>query len=187
MTTGGKRFGVLLLVGLLALGASGCGGKKKKKEEDPVATAIMEPGVRTLVIPRQRNDVTIVVTPCTAAAAQQGSVKRKPPGSNEIVVPRSTLRQTVAVPPCPMKPTEAAANTVLVSPGGSGPTAEEQSSSAPMNQLVLPSNSNIETVILPPCTMATTGSAPPPKSLAFPAGSEKKKTVTAPPCTATSS
>ncbi len=145
------------------------------------------PGVRTLVIPRQRNDVTIVVTPCTAAAAQQGSVKRKPAGSNEIVVPRSTLRQTVAVPPCPMKPTEAAANTVLVSPGGSGPTAEEQAKSPPMNQLILPANSNIETVILPPCTMATTGAPPPPKSLAFPAGSERKKTVTAPPCTASSS
>ena len=183
MSRGVLRCSVLVIVGLLALAPAGCGGKKKKKK-DPVATAVMEMGVRTLVIPRQRNDVTIIVPPCTAAAAQQGSVSRKPPGSNEIIVPRSTLRQTVAVPPCPMEPMEAAANTVLVSPGGTGPTGEEQAASPPMNQLVLPSNSNIETVILPPCTMATSGGKPKPKSLAFPAGSEKKQTVTAPACVA---
>ena len=80
------RFGVLLVVGMLALVVSGCGSKKKAAAEDPVATAMQTPGVRTVVIPKQRNAVTVVVTPCSAAAVQQSGAKRKPPGSNEIVV-----------------------------------------------------------------------------------------------------
>lgn len=178
MSTGGFRVVAVLVVGLLALMPVGCGKKKKKK--DPVATALMEPGVRTLVIPKQSDDVTIVVTPCTAAAVEQSSTRRKPPGSNEIIVPKGTLSQTVAVPPCPEKPAEAAANTVLVSPGG----PEQVPPEPPMNQLVLPSNSNVRTVIIPPCTMSSGKTGAEKKTLAFPVGAEKKRTVTAPPCMA---
>lgn len=172
----GLRVAVLLLVGVLALGAGGCGGKKKKK--DPVKTAVETPGVRTVTIPKQRNDVTIVVTPCTAAQVQQEGSSRIPPGSNEIVLPKGSLTQTVAVPPCPEKPTEAAANTVLMSPGGTGSAEPEM---PPQDQLVLPNNSSVTTIIVPPCTTGTTPSKK--RSLAFPANS-KNKTVTAPPCTA---
>jgi hypothetical protein len=177
------RFGVLLIVGVLALAIGGCGGKKKKAE-DPVATAMMAPGVRTVVIPKQRNEVTVVVPPCTVAAVQQSGAERKPPGSNEIVVPRGTLTQTVAVPACPEQPTQAMANTVLVLPGGAGPAPQ---GGMPQNQLVLPSNSNVRTIIVPPCTTPPAGGASPPpeppKTEAFRAPS-KQKSVTAPPCTA---
>jgi hypothetical protein len=174
---GGLRMSVLLLVGLLALGTGGC-GSKKKKTKDPVATAMETPGVRTVVIPKQRNDVTVVVTPCTAAQVQQEGAARTPPGSNEIIVPKGTLTQTVAVPPCPPMPTESAANTVLVTPGGTGSAQQE---TPPQDQLVLPSNSSVTTIIVPPCSTGTTASKK--RSLAFPA-TTKKKSVTAPPCTA---
>ena len=171
----GLRLGVFLLIGVLALGTAGC-GKKKKKMKDPVATVMETPGVRTVVIPKQRADVTVVVTPCSAAAVQQPGASRKPPGSNEVVVPKGGLTQTVAVPPCPEKPTEGPANTVLVTPGGAGAA---QSETPPQDQLVLPDNSDATRIIIPPCT---TGPKPTKKkTLAFPA-TTKKKSVTAPPC-----
>lgn len=177
MVGSGPRIAALLLVGMLALGAAGCGSKKMMMT-DPVATAMETPGVRTLTIPKQHDDVTVVVTPCTAAQVQQEGAKGKPPGSNEIVVPKGTLTQTVAVPPCPAMPTQSAANTVLLTPGGTG---SAKSPTPPQDQLLLPENSAISTVIIPPCT---TGSEPTKqRSLSFPASS-KKKTVTAPPCTA---
>ena len=177
------RLGLLLLIGFVALVATGCGGKKKKAE-DPVATAMMTPGIRTVVIPEQRNDISIIVPPCTAAAVEQAGANRRPPGSNEIVVPQGTLTQTVAVPPCPMEPKQGAANTVLLTPGGTGAAQEE--STPPANQLVLPRDSRVETVIIPPCTASSGGSSGGKskggsKSLAVPAGS---KSVTAPPCKA---
>jgi hypothetical protein len=183
MDNRGLRLGALV-VSVLALVVVGC-GSKKKAAEDPVATAMKTPGVRTVVIPKQRNAVTVVVTTCTVAGVQQSGAKRKPPGSNEIVVPRGTLTQTVAVPPCPEKPTQAVANTVLVTPGGAG--SAQQEGSTPQNQLVLPSNSNVTTIIIPPCTTSSGGSGTSSqggtKSQAFRAPT-KQKSVTAPPCTA---
>jgi hypothetical protein len=185
MDNRGLRLGALLVASVLALVVVGCGSKKKAAAEDPVATAMKTPGVRTVVIPKQRNAVTVVVTTCTAASVQQSGAKRKPPGSNEIVVPRGTLTQTVAVPPCPEKPTQAVANTVLVTPGGAGSTQQE--GSTPQNQLVLPSNSNVTTIIIPPCTTSSGGSGASSqgatKSQAFRAPT-RQKSVTAPPCTA---
>jgi hypothetical protein len=182
MVGNSRRLGALLILIMFALAAGGCGSKKKTME-DPVATAMKTPGVRTVVIPKQHNDVTIVVTPCTAAQVQQSGAKRTPPGSNEIVVPKGTLTQTVAVPPCPAKPTQAAANTVLMTPGGTG--SAQQAGSTPQNQLVLPNNSNVTTIVIPPCTTSSGGSSKSQgtKSLAFPAVT-KRKSVTAPPCTA---
>ncbi|MDQ3676046.1 MAG: hypothetical protein M3401_04455, partial [Actinomycetota bacterium] len=149
MVRNGLRLGVFLLVGVLALGTAAC-GKKKKKMKDPVATVMETPGVRTVSIPRQRTDVTIIVPPCTAAQVQQADADRKPPGSNEVVVPKSSLTQTVAVPPCPEKPMAGAANTVLVTPGGAGSAKQK---TPPQDQLVLPENSDATTIIVPPCTM----------------------------------
>lgn len=185
MVSGGLRIGVLVVVALLALMAGGCGGKKKKKE-DPVATAVATPGVRTLVIPKQRNAITVVVPPCTAAAVQQTGAKRKPPGSNEVVVPEGTLTQTVAVPPCPEKPAEGGtANTILIAPGGAGAVQQgAEAEMAPQNELVLPTNSNVRTIIVPPCTISSTEKKKKgTKSLAFEA-SKSARSVTAPPCTA---
>ena len=181
-----SRIGMLGSAGLVALLAAGCGGSKKKMATDPVATAMKTPGIRTVVIPKQRNDVSIIVPPCTAAAIEQTNANRRPPGSNEIVVPSGTLTQTVAVPPCPAMPKQAVANTVVVTPGGTG--AAQEASTPPQSQLVLPRNSSVETIIVPPCTMASGGSSggsssQGSKSVTLPADS-KTRSVTAPPCKA---
>lgn len=176
MVSNSFRFGVFLLIGLFAFGVGGC-GKKKMAMTDPVATVMETPGIRTVVIPKQRQDVTVVVTPCTAAQVQQPTAERKPPGSNEVVVPKGGLTQTVAVPPCPEKPSQGPANTVLVTPGGTGSAQQE---TPPQDQLVLPDNSDATTIIIPPCTTGPKASKK--RTLAFPA-TTKKKSVTAPPCT----
>ncbi|HWC28384.1 MAG TPA: hypothetical protein VG474_17470 [Solirubrobacteraceae bacterium] len=184
MVRSGLRIGVLVLVGLLAFGAGGCGKKKKK---DPIVTALETPGIRTVVIQRQRSDVAVVVPPCTAAAIEQTGARRRPPGSNEIVVPAGTLTQTVAIPPCPEDPKQAVANTVVVTPGGTGGTQELET--PPQHELVLPRNSNVATIIVPPCVLTESkkkkksGGAEGTASLTLPAEG-RNRTVTAPPCMA---
>jgi hypothetical protein len=180
-------FRALVSIGVaasLAFGVSACGGSSSssKKKTDPVTTAVMTPGVRTVVIPKQRNDIAIVVPPCSEAQLSQ-ELKEAPPGSNEIVVPRSSLTETVAIQPCSTTSTQSGGstqpNTILLTPGGTGTPPQ---SSSQMNQLVIPDNSRIETVIVPPCTMQPSGQTQQSGSTALPAGAEDQKSVTAPPC-----
>jgi hypothetical protein len=173
---------VLCLVALPAMGLTGC-KKKKKTQADPVSTALKVPGVRNVVIPKQRNSLTIVVPPCSEAAVTQPGARKAPAGSNTIVIPKGALTQMVAVPPCKSASKPPTANTVLVAPGGATP-GQQSSSQQKQSQLVLPSNSSLTTVIVPPCTSGGSssggGSTQSGGSLAT-AGN--KKTVTAPPCT----
>ncbi|MGI8595237.1 MAG: hypothetical protein ACR2ML_12900 [Solirubrobacteraceae bacterium] len=186
------------VAGSLGLGLSACG--KKKMMMDAVTTALMMPGVRVAVIPKQRADLKIVVPPCSAAKVSQGSTEI-PPGSNEIIVPKGALTQTVAVQPCPpemmmsggMMMMPPPSSTVLLTPGG---TQAQQASGGMMmmsmqNQLVIPENSSITTIILTPCAtvsmMGGGGGMMMPgtdQGLAAPTSGEGKKTLVGPPCTA---
>ncbi|MDQ6848849.1 MAG: hypothetical protein M3070_02450, partial [Actinomycetota bacterium] len=84
----------VLIVGTLAVGLSACGSKKMSaKPPDPVSMALQAPGTRTVVVPKQTSDLTIVVPPCSAADIKQDTSKT-PPGSNQVVVPKSALDQT---------------------------------------------------------------------------------------------
>src|SRR5688572_960124 len=94
------------LAAATAAGLSACGGSSSKSggggasaQADPVGIALMAPGVRTVVVPKQRGDLTIVVPPCNATQVDQESTEI-PPGSNQIIVPEDTLAQTVAIQPC---------------------------------------------------------------------------------------
>ena len=136
----GKGVVGAVLFGLLAMGLGACGSKKSASTQppDPVTMALQAPGVRTVVIPKQRAPLTIVVPPCSAAQLKQETT-RTPPGSNQIVVPTSALDQTVAIQPCMQGAKNArGANTVLLGPGGSGsPQASKgQSGGQPQNQLI---------------------------------------------------
>src|SRR6266545_4620249 len=84
-------------VAVIGTGVAAC-GSKKSQQTDAVSTALQTPGVRMVVIPKQRNDLRIVVPPCSAAQVDQQTTA-SPPGSNEIVVPRTALTETVAVQP----------------------------------------------------------------------------------------
>ncbi len=188
------------VAGSFGLGVSACG--KKKKMMDAVTTALMMPGVRVAVVPKQRSDLKIVVPPCSAAKISQGSTEI-PPGSNEIVVPQGALTQTVAVQPCPpemmmmsggMMMMPPPSSTILLTPGG---TMAQQASGGMMmmmsmqNQIVIPENSSITTIILTPCaTVSMMGGGggmmmPGTDQGLAPAETGKgARTLVAPPCTA---
>ena len=110
---------------LLTVGVSACGGSKSSggasggAVADPVAQALMAPGVRTVVVPKQRGDLTIVVPPCNATQVDQESTDI-PPGSNQILVPKDTLAQTIAIQPCVEGQKQTGQGTILMTPGGAG-------------------------------------------------------------------
>jgi hypothetical protein len=182
--------------GALVFGVSACGGSKSKTAPppDPVTMALKAPGVRTVIVHKQSTALTIVVPPCGSASLKQSSTAT-PPGSNQIVVPKSTLDQTVAVQPCMQGAGQKNAeksSTVLLSPGGSGsPQTSGQQAGVPQNQLLLPKNSNLTKIIVPPCVVQTSSSS---SSSSGSSGGQSggnttvlpatgtKSAVTAPPC-----
>jgi hypothetical protein len=178
------------------LGLSSCGGSKSQTTPpaDPVSMALKAPGVRSVIVPKQSAALTIVVPPCGSASLKQSSTAT-PPGSNQVVVPKSALDQTVAVQPCMQGSGQKNAeksSTVLLSPGGSGsPQTAGQQAGTPQNQLLLPKNSNLSKIIVPPCVVQTSSSSSSSSgssggqsggntTVLPPVGS--KTSVTAPPC-----
>ncbi len=192
------RVATLGVVALLALGLGACGGSKKKSKApptvDPVAMALSAPGVRTVVIPRQREELTIAVPPCGSAQVSQETTET-PPGSSQIVIPKGSLAQSVAVQPCIKGQAQqtTGAGTVLISPGGAATGQSEtqlQTGAQGQNQLVIPENSDLRRIIVPPCLVtissstsaSTSGTAgTTSNTLALPATSGNR-VVTAPPC-----
>lgn len=187
----------------VAFGLAACGGSSSSSSSsssgDPVSTALMTPGVRQVVIPQQRADLTIVIPTCDQAETVKTGSTKPPPGSNRIVVPKGTQTETIAVQPCQggsgssgggSSPPAPPSSTILMTPGGAGTTQQSSGSqsssssssgSSQPNQLVLPNNSSVTTLIVPPCTQASgDANQDQNKSLALPG---KGTSVTAPPCT----
>jgi hypothetical protein len=52
-----------LAMGLTACGGGG-GGGASSASSDPVGAALSSPGVRVVLVPEQKHDLTIVVPPC---------------------------------------------------------------------------------------------------------------------------
>jgi hypothetical protein len=80
-------------------------------------------------------------------------------------------------------------STLLLTPGGQAPQGSQVQEQAGQtaNQLVLPSNANIQTIVIPPCTQpeqsaSSSQQSPPQKNLVLPADS-RTKSATAPACT----
>jgi hypothetical protein len=180
----------MCLGGAVVVAVGACGGgssTQAPKPPDPVEMVLGAPGVRTVVIPRQRSDLTVVVPPCSAADIDPKTT-RAPKGSNKIVVPRSTQQQTVAIPPClEGQETAGGTDTVLVSPGGgAGSRSAGAKAGDPQNQLLLARNAGLAQIIVPPCRVLTSSSAssaggPPEITTTLPAA-RGKTTVTAPAC-----
>ena len=162
----------------------------------------MTPGVRQVVIPQQREDLTIIIPTCDQAEQVKTGDTKPPPGSNSIVVPKGTQTETIAVQPCQggggggssgggTSPPAPPSSTILMTPGGAGTSGQSSgaqsssssssSGSSQPNQLVLPNNSTVKTLIVPPCTQASgDANQDQNKSLALPG---KGTSITAPPCT----
>ena len=81
----------------LALGMGACGSSSSTKPApvNPVSLALQAPGVRTVVIPKQSSNLTIVVPPCSAAELKQEAKHHREmalrPASHEVtrVTPRT--------------------------------------------------------------------------------------------------
>src|SRR4051812_49440244 len=116
----------------LAVGLAACGGSSSSSSSsssgDPVSTALQTPGVRQVVIPRQRQDLTVVIPTCDQAETVRTGSTKIPPGSNKVIVPRSAQTETIAVQPCQgggggssgagSTPPSPPSNTILLTPGG---------------------------------------------------------------------
>src|SRR5437763_3002657 len=88
---------------VLGLGLTACGSSSSSSSSsssDPVTSALQTQGVRTVVIPKQRNNLVIAVPPCSEAQTTGTGAKQPPPGSNEIIVPSGALTETLAIQPC---------------------------------------------------------------------------------------
>src|SRR5829696_1778145 len=185
------------LAASLAMAVSACGGSKSSggmsggAVADPVAQALQAPGVRTVVVPKQRGDLTIVVPPCNATQVDQESTDI-PPGSNQILVPKDTLAQTIAIQPCVEGQKQTGQGTILMTPGGAGQSQQQQTQqgqSQQQNQLIVPDNSDLERVIVPACqVIISSSSSSSPRgagtatnSRALPS-SGGQRAGTAPPC-----
>jgi hypothetical protein len=187
--SGGTRLGAraLVPVGLVAMatGLGACGGSKQQ-QQDPVSMAMQTPGVRMVVIPKQRQDLTVAIPPCSQAQATGTDASTAvPPGSNRIVVPKGAQTETVAVQPCTppgqssgggssggssggggsSTPPPPPASTILVTPGGVQSSQQASSGGGSsggqqqqLNQVVLPGNSEVTTVVVPPCVPTQGGS-----------------------------
>src|SRR3954466_15267502 len=187
----------------LAVGLAACGGSSSSSSSSssgvPVSPALQTAGVRQVVSPQQRAALTIVIPTCDQAETVKTGSTKPPPGSNSIVVPKGTQTETIAVQPCKggggssgggSSPPAPPSSTVLMTPGGAGTTQQSSgaqssssssSGSSQPNQLVLPNNSTVKTLIVPPCTQASgDANQDQNKSLALPG---KGTSVTAPPCT----
>jgi len=190
LSSGVRRMAVAIgLAGTFAGGLAACGGSSSTMPPppDPVSMALAAPGVRSVLVPKQSDALTIVVPPCGLAKIKQEST-RTPPGSNQILVPESSLDQTIAIQPCLQGQENARGSTsVLLSPGGSGSAPNTQSTQPPPNQLILPKNANLKKIVVPPCLVLTSSSS----SAGTPSGGPNTvlpsargaQTVTAAPCT----
>src|SRR4051794_41584044 len=99
-----RRAGSAGAVCALAIGLAACGGSSSSSSSswwgDPVSTALMTPGVRQVVIPQQREDLTIIIPTCDQAEPVKTGDTKPTPGSNSVVVPKGTQPETIAVQPC---------------------------------------------------------------------------------------
>src|SRR2546423_15125000 len=53
--------------------SSSSGGTSSGGSTDPVSTALQTPGVRTVLLAKQRNDLTIIAPPCPPQGSSQQS------------------------------------------------------------------------------------------------------------------
>src|SRR3954449_6074238 len=119
----------------LAMGLTACGSSSSSSSSastDPVGAALSSPGVRVVLVPEQKRDLTIVVPPCSEAQTVQSGTTKAPPGSNEVIIPKGSLTEAIAVQACQQGGQAAGSssgsgnvspppsNPILVTPGGAG-------------------------------------------------------------------
>ena len=127
--------------------------------------ALTAPGVRTVVIPQQREELTIAVPPCGSAQVSQETTEA-PPGSSQIVIPKGSLAQSVAVQPCIKGQAQetTGAGTLLISPGGAATGQSETQLQTRLAAGPEPARHPARTatcgeIIVPPCLVTISSSS----------------------------
>jgi hypothetical protein len=136
------------------------GGSKSKK-----STAGDE-GVRALVLPTSDRARTVVVPPCgteTTITARNVGAQIDTPGATVVQVPQAARARILLIPRCSASASEAGAATVAQVPSSlfvlatgaktaAGTTATAGAAIKPRSQLIVPSASEGQMVVVPPCT-----------------------------------
>lgn len=169
------------------LGAVVAGGSKSKKIPPPDA------GVRAVVLPTMDRARTVVVPPCRTGVkitASNAAAQIETPGATVVQLPPAESARVLLVPRCSASTKEAGAETVAQVPsslfvlttgaktavgtkGGSGSGTLQ-----PRSQLIVPSASAAETVVVPPCS----GRGSADRAIVLSPTPESPTALFAPPC-----
>lgn len=163
MPAGGTRI-PWIVIGVLILAMAGAGiAAKKKKTTDPVKAT----GSRAAVVPTADRARTVVVPPCsppTVIDAANASAQIEVQGAVAVKLPAGEPTHTVVVPRCKAvaAPSPGSANVpsaAFVLEPGEQVSVDEKSPAATGNQVssgvtqqvTLPTGTEIDTIIVPPC------------------------------------
>jgi hypothetical protein len=161
---GSIRMPIAVMVGLIVLFVVAsllAGGSKSKKK-----SAGAEEGVRALVLPTADRARTVVVPPCgtgTTINARNVGAQIDTPGATVVQVPQAERARVLLIPRCSASASKAGAKTVAQVPSSlfvlttgaktaAGTPATAGAAITPRSQLVVPSASEGDTVVVPPCT-----------------------------------
>jgi hypothetical protein len=136
------------------------GGSKSKK------SAGGDEGVRALVLPTADRARTVVVTPCgagTAINARNVGAQIETPGATVVQVPQAERARVLLIPRCSASASRAGATPVAQVPSSlfvltigaktaAGTPATAGAAIKPRSQLIVPSASEGQMVVVPPCT-----------------------------------
>jgi hypothetical protein len=175
------------LVVVFILGAVLAGGSKSTKVPPP------DPGVRAVVLPTVDRARTVVVPPCrtgTKITARNVAAQIETPGATVVQLPPAKRARVLLVPRCSASTKEAGAEIVAQVPSslfvlttGAKTAAGTKGSSGsgtiqPRSQLIVPSASAGQTVVVPPCT----GRGPANRAIVLSPTAGSPTALIAPPC-----
>lgn len=174
----------LIAVGVLAVILFG----GKKKETPP-----LDAGVRAVVVPTTDRPRTVVVPPCGTGeriTSRNADVQAETPGATVLRLPQDERNRVVLVPRCSASTSTAGAKTVAKVPSSlfvltaearTEPATETEAGEAKIasrGQVIVPTASPGETIVVPPCT----GTGRKGEAIVLEPSSDSPSSLIAPPC-----
>jgi hypothetical protein len=177
-------YGVMAVLAVV-LGVIGIIGKSTKKEPP---NSFMDGGAfRAVVVPTDMPR-TVVVTPCDAPSPTTGNGAMETPGVTTVRLQRDSGLRTVLVPRCSaLKGTQqngmvnVPSAAFVLKPGERADTRAKAAKTGVQAQIVVPSQSRAETIVVPPCRAQGTPDASPPRDVVLRPGA-LPGTAVAPAC-----
>src|SRR3712207_3483116 len=169
----------------VVLGIAGLVGKSSKKEKP---NSFTDGGsFRAVVVPTDKPR-TVVVTPCDAPSPTTGNGAMRTPGVTTVRLQGGSGLRTVLVPRCSALAGTQANGMVnlpsaafVLKPGERADTVAKAAKTGVQGQLILPGDSDAETIVVPPCKAQKTPKALAQKEVVLEPG-ELPGTAVAPAC-----